>query len=438
MTTRQSEVQIRKLQDRRGALGYSQRPWVVRWRVGNSRFQRSYRTRPEADLLRSELLLAQRNGEAFDAATGEPSSWRAASEILVHGWVRRWLAEQWDEWQPRTRRGTVEEMSRFVPLLVKPTAPEPAADLRIYLKAALRPEAEQDQRIERWLDRWCYPLDQLNRSILADVDRQLGLGVHGNVLSPTTALRYRKAARACIRRAVDLDLIERDPWPPPMRGAKNRKVRKQTNGVVDIRRLPDPATMQQALDAMINHHPTSRCYHVMTSVMAHAGLRPSEVVMLRPRALMLPESGWGAINVTEADIDFDESGDPKTGPRTVPIPADLVALLQEWLDSHAFAPEELLFRTRNGKRPQESSWRRAWHLALSKVGHEPLRPYDCRHYAATTWLDAGVPLAEAARRLGHSVETLVSTYVGALKGDEKTSNLRIDDYRQRAAQTQAQ
>jgi hypothetical protein len=106
-------------------------------------------------------------------------------------------------------------MSRFVPLLIKPTAPEPPRDVRLYLKAALRPASEHDQRTERWLDRWCYSLNNLDRSILAEVDRQLGLGVHGDVLAPRTALRYRKAARACIRRAVDLDLIERNPWPPP-------------------------------------------------------------------------------------------------------------------------------------------------------------------------------------------------------------------------------
>jgi integrase len=55
-----------------------------------------------------------------------------------------------------------------------------------------------------------------------------------------------------------------------------------------------------------------------------------------------------------------------------------------------------------------------------------MRVYDCRHAAATTWLRAGVPLAEVARRLGHSVETLVSTYVGALPDDEKIGNDRIE------------
>ncbi len=424
------DVRIWNVQDRRGSSGYGHRPWAVRWRVATRSFQRTFRTRDEADHRRSELLIAQRNGERFDVATGEPSSWHSTGDVTVHGWVRRWLAEEWDEWSPRHRNGTVEEMSRFVPLLVQPAAPKPPADLRLYLKDALRPDAPRAERLERWLDRWCYRLDQLDRSILAEVEQQLGLGVTGRPLAATTANRYRKAARACIRRAVDLELLDRNPWPPPMRGAKNRKVqRKARNHAVDIKQLPDPATMQRALDALINHQPASRMYHVMTSLMAHAGLRPSEVVMLRPRALALPESGWGKIEVTEADIDLDEPGDPKTGHRTVPIPADLVALLRWWIDLHDFDDDALLFRSRNGGRPSASNWGRAWRLALAKVGHPRLRPYDCRHFAATTWLHARVPLGETARRLGHSVDTLVSTYVGALQGDELTANRLIDEYR---------
>jgi hypothetical protein len=42
-------------------------------------------------------------------------------------------------------------------------------------------------------------------------------------------------------------------------------------------------------------------------------------------------------------------------------------------------------------------------------------------------LKARVPLAEAARRLGHGVETLVSTYVGAREGDDVEANALLDD-----------
>ena len=63
---------------------------------------------------------------------------------------------------------------------------------------------------------------------------------------------------------------------------------------------------------------------------------------------------------------------------------------------------------------------------MTSIGEDPIRIYDCRHAAATTWLQAGVPLGEAARRLGHSVDVLVSTYVGALAGDEATANGLIE------------
>jgi len=165
----------------------------------------------------------------------------------------------------------------------------------------------------------------------------------------------------------------------------------------------------------------------MTAVAYYAGLRPSEVVMLRVRSAELPAEGWGRLDITEADISFDEPGEPKTGPRTVPIPPVLVAMLREWVEQNDITPpDQLLFRTRNNTRPSGSNWARAWHRALESVGQQPMRVYDCRHAAATTWLRAGMPLGETARRLGHSVETLVSTYVGALDDEEQVGNQRID------------
>jgi integrase len=135
-------------------------------------------------------------------------------------------------------------------------------------------------------------------------------------------------------------------------------------------------------------------------------------------------TGWGRIDVVDTDVSFDEPGEPKTGPRSVPIPPRLVEILRNWVDERGFAPDELIFRTRTGQRPSGSNWTRAWQRALRQIGHSPLRVYDCRHAAATTWLQAGAPLGEVARRLGHSVETFVSTYVGALVGDESVGELQ--------------
>ena len=139
--------------------------------------------------------------------------------------------------------------------------------------------------------------------------------------------------------------------------------------------------MAAAIANIASHQPGSLKYQVMTAVVYYAGLRPSEVVMLRPRALYLPESGWGRLDVTEADVSFDEPGEPKTGPRSVPVPPVIVSMLRTWVDDHQLGPHDLLFRTRNGNLPTRSNWSRAWQRALRETGVAPLRIYDCRHAA---------------------------------------------------------
>lgn len=421
------DVDVFTIQDRR-AHGKA-KPWVVRWRVDGRQRGRSFRTRAEADRYRSVLVHSVTRGERFDQRTGEPASWSAdEDEIALHEWATRWVAEQWPEWQPRTRRSAIEALTRFVPLAVAEDAPAPPTQLRCYLSSALNPDVpvESDHACGRWLDRHVLKLRDLDRRVLAAVEVRLGIGDDGRPLAAQTAGRRRKVARACIRRAVQLDLLESDPWPPAPRGRSSRKA-VRTRRAVDVRALPDPSRMAQVLRAIATHQPGSRTYQQMTAVVYYAGLRPSEAVMLRRRSLRLPADGsWGRIDVTEADVGDGLSGEPKTGPRSVPIPPVLVDQLRRWVAGLALEPDDLLFRSRTGRRPSASNWNRAWHRALRAVDAPPWRIYDCRHAAATTWLAAGAPLGEVARRLGHTVETLVSTYVGALTGDEELTNRRIE------------
>lgn len=420
-----ADVAVYGVQKRTGDR--NKRRWIVRWSVDGRQRSRAYRTKAEADRFRSGLLVAQQSGESFDDTTGEPLSWQPLpDQVQVHEWARRWLGEQWAEWAPRTRRSGIEALSRLVPLAVLPTASPPPERLRRRLVRWLPPDGEPlDEDSAAWLGQWSLRLGQLNRSVLAVVDRDLGLRDDGGTLSPSTAGRFRKVSRACIHRAVDLGVLDVDPWPLAPRGRAQRKATRVKRAVA-VRSLPDPDTMRRALEAIASHQPASRTYQVMTAVAYYAGLRPSEVVMLRGKALHLPARGWGRIDVTEADVAFDEPGEPKTGSRSVPIPRLLAGLLHDWIDERGLSGDDLLFRTRSGGRPTSSNWSRALQRALRSIGHPPMRIYDCRHAAATTWLRAGVPLGEVALRMGHSVETLVSTYVGALDGDEAVANERID------------
>jgi integrase len=400
----------------------------VRWRVDGRDHSQAFRTKAEADRLRSRLLVAQQDGERFDRQSGRPLSWTPrGGDTPLHVWARRWVAEQWPEWAPRTRNEDVYSLSRLIPHVIRPGAAPAPVGLRTYLRDSLRPigEIDADGACERWLSRWVLTLAELDRPTLAEVSRQLGIGAKGQVLANETARRYRRVAHSCIRRAVELEQIPNDPWPPTPRGRSRRKA-NQSKKAVDVRELPNPSAVVRIIDAMKSHQPGSHTYQAMTAVVAYAGLRPSEVVMLRPRALSLPSTGWGSIAVTEADVAWDEPGDPKTGSRTTPVPPRLVELLRRWIESYGLADDELLFRTRCGNHrpgptgPEPSSGPSA------NAEHHRIRVYDLRHAHATAMIKARVPLAEAARRLGHSVETLVSTYIGAMDGDDVEGNILMD------------
>ena len=420
-------VKVYGVQDRRSTV-QAKLPWVVRFTIDGRHRSKSFRTRIEADRYRGLLLQAVQDGGRFDETTGEPESWQTPlADVRVHEWSRRWLAEQWQEWQPRTRASATEALARFVTLAVDRGAKAPDG-LRVYLYTALSPhsEAGHDVRLEKWMARNCPTLGDLDRERIADIDRRLGLKLDGAPMAANTANRIRIVARASVQSAIQAGAVAADVWPQRSKTRARRKVAR-TRRSVDVRALPGPAAMAEAIDAIVTQQPGSKTYRVMTAVAYYAGLRPSEVVMLRVRSAVLPADGWGRLEVTEADISFDEPGEPKTGPRSVPIPPVLVAMLRDWIEDNDLTTlDRLLFRTRNDTMPSGSNWARAWHRALESVGQKPMRVYDCRHAAATTWLRAGMPLAETARRLGHSVETLVSTYVGALDDEEHIGNQRID------------
>src|SRR5919106_573981 len=187
------EVRIFNIQDR-SSRPEARKPRVVRWRVDGREHSQAFRTKAEADRFRSRLLVAQQEGEQFDRVTGRPLSWSPqGKDIRLHVWARHWVADQWAEWQPRTRREDVYSLSRFLPLMCSVGAKPRPAGMRKYLCETLQPGAEIDPEhpCERWLTRWVLPLGDLNRATLAEVDGVLGIGDAGQPLASETARRYR-------------------------------------------------------------------------------------------------------------------------------------------------------------------------------------------------------------------------------------------------------
>ena len=167
----------------------------------------------------------------------------------------------------------VEALTRLIPLAVpRDASPDPprtfdAISSPASTRAVMARSIDADS--ETWLRRWSMALVNLDKAILAEVDRRLAIGDKGQQLSPWTAGRNRKVARACIRRAVDLDVLEADPWPAAPKGRSRRKAVRRAKSV-EIRRLPDPTTMARAIAAIPSHQPASRMYQVMIAVAYYA------------------------------------------------------------------------------------------------------------------------------------------------------------------------
>lgn len=162
---------------------------------------------------------------------------------------------------------------------------------------------------------------------------------------------------------------------------------------------------------------------------------------------LLPESGWGRLDLTtsepRAGQSWTNTGDARDERglikhrstdevRSVPIPPVLVSILREHIHTYGEGAEGRVFRSGRGGPLQETAcakvWRTARQVALTPAeAVSPLarRPYDLRHACASLMLNAGGPATEAARRLGHSVAMLLKRYANCIDGQELAANERI-------------
>jgi hypothetical protein len=67
------------------------------------------------------------------------------------------------------------------------------------------------------------PLDELTLEMIARVERDLATGLKGQQFGAAVVGRFRKVAHAALLRAVDLGILESDPWSSPPRGRRTRK-----------------------------------------------------------------------------------------------------------------------------------------------------------------------------------------------------------------------
>ncbi|GCB43198.1 hypothetical protein [Streptomyces sp. NL15-2K] len=162
---------------------------------------------------------------------------------------------------------------------------------------------------------------------------------------------------------------------------------------------------------------------------------------------LLPTEGWGRVTLhitrpqagkkwTDTGRLHDERGlkdRPPGETRPVPLPPELVALWRESIDTFGTADDGRLFFNERGGIAASGTYDRVWHEArelafLPDLVASPLaaRPYDLRHSALSTWLNAGVDPTEVAERAGNSVEVLMTRYAKCLYGRQEIANQRIE------------
>jgi integrase len=239
-------------------------------------------------------------------------------------------------------------------------------------------------------------------------------------------------AKRCLERAVAEGLITELSWPKRDKGAQSRKANVVAKAIDQV---PAPAEIPLILDAIFSsaQREATLMYRAMTAVGFYAGLRPGETIALTAADVTLPEKGWGEISVTKAWVGIKDEGDDPIGQtkttnhRKVPIPPQLVAELRAWL-TVADIVDGPLFRTRNRNRPTQSNWGRVLRRATEGAGTTSVTSYGLRHTCASYMSAAGVPIAEAAARLGHSTETMLRYYVDRIAGHADLANRQIDDF----------
>lgn len=253
--------------------------------------------------------------------------------------------------------------------------------------------------------------------------------------APSTQNRLVTVAKTALSVAVRRGLIDTVPWPRRESGATAKSDQQQLEELVD-EEVPNVQQLLEILDAIPNHQPASHMYRALSAVCGFAGLRPGEAVVLVVADLILPKSGWGSIRVTKAwsgvdggkwNSEFESIAGPKTqrSRRTVPIPPLLVEILCEWM-KRSDIDHGPLFLTRSGTRPTQSNWLRSLRRAC-EIADWPnrLTPYGLRRTNASHLVQA-IPIAEAAARLGHSVEILTKHYVKRVTGQVDRSNEILD------------
>jgi integrase len=314
---------------------------------------------------RSRLLVAQREGLAFDETTGLPEP--MAREAKSRTWYEHAIAYvnmKWTRAAPKRRRSIAESLATVTPALL---ASERSAPSDEAIRAALYgwafnkarrdagdPPAELVPAV-RWLEANTIKLsDMADAAIVRKALDLLATLLDGRPAAANTVARKQAVFYGVLRYAVELKLLGANPidnvqWATP-------KSREE----VDRRVVVNPVQAVQLLDAVKGIAPELVAFF---GCLYYAALRPAEALHLVEAECELPSHGWGWLRLTgstqhvgqnwadngEAREDRGLKHRASTSTRDVPVAPPLVRLLRWHIDEHGVGRGGRLFSARGNR-----------------------------------------------------------------------------------------
>ena len=430
----------------------------VRWKVGHRLWAEGFRNAAQADSFRSSLLTAARKGEAFSLNSGRPASWeRKESPITWYALTLGYTTAKWPYAAPNHRKSIAEALCDATEaMLVSDEPPYSVEDIRRALRRwafsdRLRGATEPPEdlaTIVRWLHTGTLPVVDLSRpgagaarcrALLDRISRKQD----GTAAAANTANRKRAVLNNLMQYAVEVGAVPANP----LKAVK--WTRPRTLKSVDPRTVISADQARRLLSAVGQQGARGERMVAFFGCLYYAALRPEEAVDLRRGNLAsLPDHDWGELILTNSEPRsgtwWTDSGSarqrrelkhrPRGETRPVPLHPELVVLLTEHLKRYPPGPDGRIFTGPRGGIFNDRAYLLIFHKARTaaftpaeSISLLARRPYDLRHAAVSTWLNAGVPAPQVAEWAGHSVDVLLRVYAKCISGQQHEAKRRIEE-----------
>lgn len=430
------------------------RPYGARWVTAGEEHSEWFITKTLARAYLNKLVQAANKGEAFDIETGLPESmYREQNSPTLLGLAREFLDEVWSEMSPNSRGRLVDALAVAVHgFLDEESDAEPAEVRRALTTMVLPPDTARldgpPERVEivSWLEQHSRRVVELTDADERDrLGRKLLVKLDGGKARVSTVDTRRGALVQALSYAVSRGYLQDNPF----RGISLSRFGREV--AIDPGVVVNPAQARSLLAAVTYARPrgSNRSWRPFFATLYFAGMRPGEARFLAKDHCDLPGSGWGELvlpnSLGRAAARYNDHGESyqirplkhraEEATRAVPIPPELVRLLRVHIDQEGTADNGRLFRSASGGPLSNASYTDIWRLTrpLGLPPHQVAsqlarRPYDLRHAAVSSWIAAGVPLPEVARRAGHTVQMLMAVYAKVIYGTGDQMNKRIERF----------